>query len=89
MDDKLTAKVLSVPEAFIVSVHTAELKVADAASIVRAERSIDLLMLTTGPLSPPALVNILTVTSCEEVPPNWAVDPCPNKLTPLNFVWLI
>ena len=57
-----------------------------AAVIVRADNSIDLFMLTFDPLSPVALVNMLTVTSCEVVPPKTAEVPAPNKLTPLKVV---
>ncbi len=57
-----------------------------AVVIVNADNNIDLLMLTTDPLSPVALVNMLTVMSCEVVPPKTAELPDPNKLTPLNVV---
>ena len=40
---------------------------------VRAESNIALLILTFEPLSPVALVKILTVTSSADVPPNLAV----------------
>ena len=44
-------------------------------SIVSAERSIDLFILTNEPLSPVADVKILTVMSCDAFPPNctWVV----------------
>ena len=53
---------------------------------VRADSNMDLLILTLEPLSPVALVKMLTVTSWEVVPPNIAVLPAPNKLTPLKVV---
>ena len=57
-----------------------------AVVIVRADSSIDLFMLTFDPLSPVALVKMLTVTSCAVVPPKTADDPDPKRLTPLNLV---
>ena len=58
---------------------------SEAVLTVRAESNIALLILAE-PLSPVALVKILTVTSSADVPPNLAVAPDPNRLIPLNLV---
>ena len=68
---------------------------AASVSIVRADKSIDLLILTMEPPSPVALVKMLTVLSSVPVPPNFtsvppvAVVKFANKLTPLKVVSLI
>ena len=72
--------------AFAVLLHAAEAKLVCEVLIVKAERSIDLWILTFGPPSPLALVKILIVTSLPEPPPNTALVPPPNILTPLNLV---
>jgi hypothetical protein len=86
------AAIAPVPSCLPVEVaKLTDLRFVSFVSMVRAERSIDLLMLTNEPLSPVALVKILTVTPWLFVPPKTAStwDAELKRLTPLNVVSLI
>ena len=80
---------------FTASINSKTLFINVAESIVRADKSIDLPILTLGPWDPSAETNTLTVLSRDmlsktpSTPPEELSENCANKETPLNLTDVI